>query len=145
MFRGLHNGRVKPTFFWLEARLQIFQEAMRVVRSERGGNDIFTGRTLFVGCPLGARPVPSARFGAASTFAFLVVVLELMGFSPSESDSAFRLLELAARFGGIDKTVERMVQDFNKEQRGRERERAVTKLRKMDITRRVDTSSITCL
>src|SRR6266702_3269957 len=63
-----------------------------------------------------------------------------MGFSPSESDSAFRLLELAARFGGIDKTVERMVQDFNKEQRGRERERAVTKLRKMDITRRVDTT-----
>jgi len=90
---------------------------MRIARSERGGNEIFTGRTLIVGCPLGARLVPSARFGAASTFAFLVVVLNPTGFSPSESDSAFRLLELAARFGGIDKTVRWVVQDFYKEQR----------------------------
>ena len=106
---------------------------MRVARSERGGNDIFTGRTLFVGCPLGARPVPSARFGDGSTFAFLVV-LDATGFSPSESDSAFRLLEPAARFGGIDKNVAWVAQGFNKEQRGRER--TMTKLRKMDITRR---------
>lgn len=103
---------------------------MRVARSERGGNDIFTGSTLFVGCPLGARPVPSARFGDGSTFAFLVV------FDPmaSESDSAFRLLELAARFGGIDKSVTWVAKDFNKGQRGREP--AMTKLRKMDMTRR---------
>lgn len=106
---------------------------MRVTRSERGGNDIFTGRTLFVGCPLGARPLSSAGVGAAETFVFLAV-LDPMGFPPSESDSAFRLLELAARFGGIDKSVTGVAQDLNKEQRGRER--VMTKLRKMDITRR---------
>lgn len=107
---------------------------MRVARSERGENDIFAGRTLFVGCPLGARPVSSARFGDASTFAFLVVVFDPTGFPPSESASAFRLLELAARFGGIDKGVTCVAQDFNKEEKGRER--ATTKLRKRDITRR---------
>lgn len=88
---------------------------MRVACSERTGNDIFIGRTLFVGCPLGAKPVPSSvRFGDASNFAFLVV-LDATGFSESDSDSAVRLLELAARFGGIDKSVAWVVQDFNKE------------------------------
>ena len=130
MFRDLHDGHVKPTFFWLEARLQIFQEAIRVARSAREGNDIFAGRTLFVGCPLGARPVSSARFAVASTFAFLAVVFDPTGFSPSESASAFRLLELAARFGGIEKDVMCVA---NKEERGREYD-AMTKLRKSDIT-----------
>ena len=91
---------------------------MRVVRSERGGNEIFTGRTLFVGCPLGASPVSSV---SASTFACLVVFFDPTGFSPSESDSAFRLFELAARFGGIDKSVTWVAEDLNKE-------RATTKL-----------------
>ena len=108
---------------------------MRVARSERGGNNIFAGRTLFVGCPLGARPVSSARFGVASTFAFLAVVFDPMGFSPSESASAFRLLELAARFGGIDKN-KGVTCVANKEERGRERERGTTKLRKRYITGR---------
>jgi hypothetical protein len=115
VFRELHDRRVKHTFFWLEARLQIFQEAMRVARSERGGNDIFAGRTLFVGCPLGARLVSSARFGAASIFAFLVAVFAPTGFSPFNSASAFRLLELAARFGGMDKSVTWVVEEFNTE------------------------------
>ena len=72
----------------------------------------------------------SVRLGVASTFAFLVVAFDPTGFSPSESTSAFRLLELAARFGGIDKGVTCVA---NKEERGREY--ATTKLRKCDITR----------
>lgn len=72
----------------------------------------------------------SARFAVASTFAFLAVVFDPTGFSPSESASAFRLLELAARFGGIEKDVMCVA---NKEERGREYD-AMTKLRKSDIT-----------
>jgi hypothetical protein len=138
VFRELHDRRVEHTFFWLEARLQIFQEAMRVARSERGGNVIFSGRTLFVGCPLGARPVSSVRFVVASNFAFLVAVFDPTGFSPSESASVFRLLELAARFGGIDKSVTWVMQELNEERRGLERAITKTELRKRDIARRDD-------
>lgn len=93
------------TFFWLEARPQIFQEAIRAVPSTRGGNEILTGRTLFVGCPFGARPVCSAEEpGAAVTFAFFVCS-DPTDFSPSGSESAFRLPELTARFGGIGGTA----------------------------------------
>src|SRR6266851_2750060 len=83
---------------------------MRVAPSARGGNEILTGRTLFVGCPFGASPsccsaglLAPAAVGAA-TFAFLVFVcgLDPTGCSPSsESDSAFRLPELTARFCGM--------------------------------------------
>ena len=110
------------TFFWLEARPQIFHEAMRDVPLARGGKEISMGRTLFVGCPFEARPVSSETV----TFAFLVCS-DPTGFSPAGSASAFRLPELTARFGGI---VYRVKQDRNEGRSGSrvEREQLMTKL-----------------
>lgn len=117
------------TFFWLEARLHIFQEAMRNVPLARGGNEIWAGRTLFVGCPFGARPVSSAA--AAATFAFFVCS-DPTDFSPSGFESAFRLPELTdtARFGGIWGTTYGAKRDLNEGQSdGRvDRARVMTKL-----------------
>ncbi len=104
------------TFFWLEARPHIFQEAIRVAPSAHGGNEILTGRTLFVGCPFGARPVCSADSGAV-TFAFFVCS-DPTDFSPSGSDSAFRLLELTVRFEGMVRTTYEVKRDLKKRQSG---------------------------
>ena len=116
------------TFFWLEARLHIFQEAMRNVPLARGGNEISAGRTLFVGCPFGARPVSSA---AAATFAFFAGS-DPTDFSPSGFESAFRLPELTdtARFGGIRGTMYGAKRDLNEGQSGGrvDRARVMTKL-----------------
>jgi hypothetical protein len=116
------------TFLLLAARPQIFQEAIRVTPSARGGNEILTGRTLFVGCPFGARPVCSAESGAA-TFAFLVCS-DPTDFSPSGTESAFRLPELTARFGGIVGTKYEVEGDLNERQSGGRigRARVMTKL-----------------
>jgi hypothetical protein len=106
----------------------MFQEAIRVAPSARGGNEILTGRTLFVGCPFGARPVCSAESGAA-TFAFLVCS-DPTDFSPSGTESAFRLPELTARFGGMVGTKYEVKGDLNERERKREsggRIRVVTK------------------
>lgn len=116
------------TFLWLEARPQIFQEAIRVVPSARGGNVILTGRTLFVGCPFGARPVCSAELGSV-TFAFF-------DSSPSGSESAFRLPELTARFGGMRRATYGVTQNLNNERRSGvrvDRARVMTKSYKMAI------------
>ncbi len=110
------------TFLWLAARPQIFQEAIRVAPSARGGNEILTGRTLFVGCPFGARPVCSAESGAA-TFAFFVCS-DPMDFSPSGTESAFRLPELTARFGGMVGTKYEVKEDLNERQSGGRIDRA---------------------
>lgn len=61
-----------------------------------------TGRTLFVGCPFGARPFCSVASPAAgtATFAFFDFVPPA-GFSPSESEVAFRFVELTERFCGM--------------------------------------------
>jgi hypothetical protein len=127
------------TFFWLEARPQIFQEAIRVAPSARGGNEMLTGRTLFVGCPFGARPVSSAELGAV-TFAFFVC----SDPSPSGSESAFRFPELTARFwlfGGIRGRMYGVKQDLTERQSGRrvDRARVMTKLYKMAIQLRDST------
>jgi hypothetical protein len=118
---NLRNARPRLlcdlTFFWLEARPHIFQEAIRDVPSTRGGNEILAGRTLFVGCPFGARPVCSAEPDAAVTFAFFVCS-DPTDFSPSGSESAFRLPELTARFGGMGGTTYEVKQDLNERQSG---------------------------
>ncbi len=111
------------TFFWLAARPQIFQEAIRVAPLALGGNEILTGRTLFVGCPLGARPVCSAESGAVVFFAFFVCS-DPTDFSPSGSESAFRLPELTARFGGIVGTMYRARRDLKERQSGGRIDRA---------------------
>ena len=82
-----------------------------------------TGRTLFVGCPFGARPVCSAAESDASTFAFLVCS-DPTDFSPSGTESAFRLPELTARFGGIVGTKYGVKGDLNKRQSGGRIDRA---------------------
>ena len=84
---------------------------------------------MFVGCPFGARPVCSAASGAA-TFAFLVRS-EPTGVSRSGTESAFRLPELTALFGGIVEKYEYEVKgDLNERpSRGRtDRALVMTKL-----------------
>jgi hypothetical protein len=118
------------TFLWLEARPQIFQEAIRVAPSARGGNEILTGRTLFVGCPFGARPVCSAESGTA-TFAFFVC----SDFSPSGAESAFRLPELTARFNGMVGTKYEVKKSLDKRRSGGRigRTRVMTKWKRTAI------------
>jgi hypothetical protein len=84
-----------------------------------------TGRTLFVGCPFGARPVCSAAEleSVAATFAFFVCS-DPVDFSPSGAESAFRLPELTARFGGIVGTKYEVKGDLNERQSGRRIDRA---------------------
>jgi hypothetical protein len=96
----------------------MFQDAIRDVFSARGGNDILTGRTLFVGCPFGARVVSSAGLDALS-FAFFVFT-DASGCSPSESERAFLLLELAARFCDIVGSMKEIEQDLDERQNGGE-------------------------
>jgi len=120
----------------------IFQDAIRVAPSARGGNEILTGRTLFVGCPFGARPVCSAGSLAAgtATFAFFVLVLSApAGFSPSESGVAFRLVELTARFCGMVGTMYGIRKDPNERRYGGRIDRAqmMTKLEMMAIQLRL--------
>jgi hypothetical protein len=142
-------GRCHLTFFWLEARLHIFQDAMRVAFSARGGNEILTGRTLFVGCPLGAStfcPAAGSLAGAA-TLAFFVC-LDPTGFSPSESEDAFRLLELTARCCGMGEIMCGVKQDLNERRYGSGIDRALvmttiaiqfTRRRVIDTRRNVET------
>jgi hypothetical protein len=82
------------------------------VFSARGGNDILIGRTLFVGCPLGARPVSSAELDGFA-FAFFVFT-DISGCSPSESEPAFfRLPELLACFCGMAGAIKEVEQNLN--------------------------------
>ena len=90
--------------------------------STRGGNEILTGRTLFVGCPFGARAVCSAESGTA-TFAFFVCS-DPTDSSPSGAESAFRLPELTARFGGIVGTKYAVKEDLSGRQNGGRIDRA---------------------
>ena len=112
--------RCHLTFFWLEARLHIFQDAIRVAFSARGGNEILTGRTLFVGCPFGASAFCSAAGSLAGTaaLAFFACCLDPTGFSPSESEDAFRLLELTARCCGMVVMIGGVKQDLNERRYG---------------------------
>jgi hypothetical protein len=89
----------------------MFQDAIRDVFSTRGGNDILTGTTLFVGCPFGARVASSAEFDTLS-FAFFVFT-DASGCWPSETETAFLLLELAARFCAIVGSMKEVEQGLN--------------------------------
>lgn len=95
-----------------------------------------TGRTLFVGCPFGARPFCSAGSLAAgtATFAFFVF-LAPADFSPSESGVAFRLVELTARFCDMVGTMYGIRKGFNERRyRGRiDCVQVMTKLEMMAI------------
>lgn len=106
---------------------------MRDAPLARGGNDILTGRTLFVGCPFGARPDCSAGFGAV-TFAFFDC-LDPTSFSLSETDAAFRLLELTARFCDIIGTTYGVKQGLKERCGNRIDRRAMIAIQLRDATR----------
>jgi len=97
----------------------MFQDAIRVAFSARGGNEILTGRTLFVGCPFGASAFCSAAgsLAGAATLAFFAC-LDPTGFSPSESEDAFRLLELTTRCCGMTGIMCGVKQDLNERRYG---------------------------
>ena len=110
----------------------MFQDAIRDVFSARGGNDILTGRTLFVGCPFGARVVSSAELDTLS-FTFFAFT-DTSGFSPSESEPAFLFLELAARFCGIVGSMKEVEQDLNERLNGDEMNGKRVTTQRQDIT-----------